>query len=188
VELPATSGEPSKPLLAQVVQKSSPELLHRPSSRGEEEVSKETGKTEEELAKEIQVPSPILVEIGDAATSDTGPLVCPQSSQEVIAPRVGRIISIEGDSEEEGDEKAALMQADRRRRTGSDSSLHEKEPPTRGRITRPAPPRPMVRRAESLKQASSTDRDVHHEAEAGVSDYTPMIKVQEPSPKVIRYR
>lgn len=142
----------------------------------------------EELAKEIQVPSPILVEIGDAATSDTGPLVCPQSSQEVIAPRVGRIISIEGDSEEEGDEKAALMQADRRRRTGSDSSLHEKEPPTRGRITRPAPPRPMVRRAESLKQASSTDRDVHHEAEAGVSDYTPMIKVQEPSPKVIRYR
>ena len=137
------------------------------------------------------MPSPILVAIGDTPASDTGPLACPKSSQDAAGPRVGRIISIEGDSEEEGDEKAALMQAERRRRrrTESDSSLHEKEQPTLGRTTRPAPPRPTVRRADSLKQPPSvTDGDVHRlEAQAGSSSYTPMIKLQEPSPKVIRY-
>ena len=45
VELPVTSGEPSKPVLAPVTQKSSPELLRQPSPGGEEG-TKETVKTE----------------------------------------------------------------------------------------------------------------------------------------------
>ena len=51
-------------------------------------------------------------------------------SQQATGPRVGRIISIEGDSadeEGEGDENAVLVQLGTRKRTESDSSLHEKE-------------------------------------------------------------
>ena len=108
-------------------------------------------------------------------------------SQQATGPRVGRIISIEGDSadeEEEGDENAVLVQLGTRRRTGSDSSLHEKERLADMRPARPAPPRPTVRRAKSLKQPPSVLDEEVPSTEAGSSEYTPVIKVQKFPPRV----
>lgn len=108
-------------------------------------------------------------------------------SQQATGPRVGRIISIEGDSaeeEEEGDESAALVHLGTRRRTESDSSLHEKERLPDVRPVRPAPPRPTVRRAKSLKQPPSVLNEDVPNTEAGSSGYTPVIKVQKSLPSV----
>lgn len=120
-------------------QPSAPDLL-TPSEEEEEE-------EKEGQRENLHAADPVLVEIGDTTSRDTGPLVSLEQSSH-LEPPTGKIISLEGESEgeeeEEGAEETVLF-------TAVESPVETE--PVRDNIkpARPAPPKPQVRRAKSLK-------------------------------------
>ena len=191
--------------LSQVVQKSSPDIFNG-SAKEETEES-----TTQQKAKVETEASPILVEIGDTSTSDTGRLV--GSEQEVYPPEgdgeedhepaVAKIISIGGDDSEE-DESTTFF---RRKRTTSEGSLQEKTLSKATTATKPTTSlKPSnVRRAKSLKHTlirpdppprppppterrkpTSEVSPQHEGSSLPDSETAPFISVEESSPPKVR--
>lgn len=212
---PPPPREPStttKPKLAHVVQKSAPNLLGPDPGITEQpavspDTSQEEGRMEE--GREGHSTEPVMEEHN---TSDTGLLVTAQSLENTEAsaesrkaegrkaavpasnaqePAIGRIISIDADSEEEGEEDESTAFFQRRKRTSSEGTVQKDLPQEQGSskqlIVGP------VRRSKSLRHTPShpdplvDSHRVYPEdgdpSPKGESETTPIITLDLPLPK-----